>query len=202
MIHDQAAPSRRYVLTSGAVAAAGLVMATEHGFAQQLLPPTPACHDGDHPTLPEMEGPFFKPASPLRADLRASGMPGRPIELSGFILTRSCKPLANALIDLWQADDKGEYDNKGFRLRGHQFTDGKGRYAFRTIVPGLYPGRTRHFHVKVTAAAESPTLTTQFYFPDEPRNKEDDLFRPELVMQVATADDVMHARFDVLLAQR
>jgi protocatechuate 3,4-dioxygenase beta subunit len=69
-------------------------------------------------------------------------------------------------------------------------------------MPGLYPGRTRHFHLKVQAAAESPVLTTQLYFPDEPRNREDDLFRPELVMQVVASDDALRARFDVVLALR
>jgi hypothetical protein len=52
---------------------------------------------------------------------------------------------------LWQADDARNYNNKGFRLRGHIFTDAEGRYAFGTIMPGLDPGRTRHYHVKVQA---------------------------------------------------
>jgi protocatechuate 3,4-dioxygenase beta subunit len=194
--------SRRQILASGASAAAGLVLAADDGFSQQVLSPTPACHDGDKPTLPEIEGPFFKPASPLRGDLREPGIAGRPVELAGFVLTRACRPVAGALIELWHADDQGEYDNKGFRLRGHLFTDAKGSYAFKTIMPGLYPGRTRHFHVKVQAAAESPVLTTQLYFPNEPRNREDDFFHPELVMQVAPSDDALRARFDVVLASR
>ena len=45
-------------------------------------------------------------------------------------------------------------------------------------------------------------LTTQFYFPDEARNRSDPLFHPELVMQVAAADDAVRARFDVVLAIR
>jgi protocatechuate 3,4-dioxygenase beta subunit len=138
----------------------------------------------------------------LRGDLREPGLAGRPVELSGFVLTRACRPVAGALVDLWHADDQGEYDNKGFRLRGHQFADAKGRYAFKTILPGLYPGRTRHFHVKIQAAAESPVLTTQLYFPDEPRNREDDFFHPELVMRVAPSDDALQARFDIVLAMR
>ena len=194
--------SRRQILASGASAAAGLLLAADDGFSQATLPPTPACHDGDKPTLPEIEGPFFKPASPLRGDLREPGIAGRPVELAGFVLTRACRPVAGALIELWHADDQGEYDNKGFRLRGHLFTDAKGHYAFKTIMPGLYPGRTRHFHIKVQAAAESPVLTTQLYFPDEPRNQEDDLFRPELTMQVAASDDALRARFDLMLAMR
>jgi protocatechuate 3,4-dioxygenase beta subunit len=197
---DHKLASRRQILASGA--AAGLVLAADDALAQPLLSPTPACHDGDVPTRPEIEGPFFKPASPLRGDLREQGLAGRPVELSGFVLTRSCRPVAGALIDLWHADDQGDYDNKGFRLRGHQFADAKGRYAFKTILPGLYPGRTRHFHVKIQAAAESPVLTTQLYFPDEPRNREDDFFHPELVMRVVPSDDALQARFDVVLAMR
>jgi protocatechuate 3,4-dioxygenase beta subunit len=197
---DHKLASRRQILASGA--AAGLVLAADDALSQPLLAPTPACHDGDVPTRPEIEGPFFKPASPLRSDLREPGLTGRPVELAGFVLTRSCRPVAGALVDLWHADDQGDYDNKGFRLRGHQFADAKGRYAFKTILPGLYPGRTRHFHVKIQAAAESPVLTTQLYFPDEPRNREDDFFHPELVMQVAAADDALRARFDVVLAMR
>jgi protocatechuate 3,4-dioxygenase beta subunit len=193
-------PSRRGILATGAVAASGLVLVGHRGFAQQGLKPTPSCHDGDEPTLPEIEGPFFKPRSPKRSDLR-EGVAGRPAELSGLVLTRSCRPLAGVLVDLWQADDNGDYDNKGFRLRGHVFTDAAGRYAFHTIVPGLYPGRTRHYHVKVQAPRRH-LLTTQFYFPDEPYNAKDEYFHPELVMQVETTDDALQARFDVVLAMR
>jgi protocatechuate 3,4-dioxygenase beta subunit len=194
--------SRRQILATGASAAIGLVLAADDGLSQPALAPTPACHNGEMPTRPQIEGPFFKPSTPLRGDLREPGIAGRPVELAGYVLTRSCRPVAGALVELWHADDQGEYDNKGFRLRGHLFADAKGHYAFRTIMPGLYPGRTRHFHVKVQAAAESPVLTTQLYFPDEPRNQEDDLFRPELLMQVATSDDALLARFDVVLALR
>jgi protocatechuate 3,4-dioxygenase beta subunit len=110
------------------------------------------------------------------------------VDLSGFVLTRSCRPLPRTIVDLWQADEKGVYDNTGFRLRGHQFTDAEGRYLFRTIVPGAYQVRTAHFHVKV-AARERPVLTTQLYFPNEPKNLRDPLFRPELLMRVARRPD-------------
>jgi protocatechuate 3,4-dioxygenase beta subunit len=191
-------PSRRGILASAACT--GLVLAIDDGFAQSL-PPTPACHDGDEPTLPETEGPFFKPRSPQRSDLREPGLPGQSVELYGRVLTRACRPVAGAIVDLWQADDAGEYDNKGFRLRGHVFTDSEGRYTFRTIVPGLYPGRTRHFHAKIQAP-KGPLLTTQFYFPNEPGNHTDAFFHRELVMQVALAADALKARFDVVLAMR
>jgi protocatechuate 3,4-dioxygenase beta subunit len=195
---DQA-PSRRRILATGTFGLTALLLDAERGLAQQGLAPTPACHDGDEPTLPQTEGPFFKPRSPQRSDLREPGIEGQPVELSGHVLTRSCRQIPGALVDLWHADNVGEYDNTGFRLRGHVLTDSDGRFSFRTIMPGLYPGRTRHYHVRIQAPGRSPVLTTQFYFPDERRNRTDALFRRELVMQIAKADHALLARFDVVL---
>jgi protocatechuate 3,4-dioxygenase beta subunit len=204
MNHHDFLSRRRVILGS---ACSGLLLPPAHGALAQILPRapaqdlplTPACRDGDPPTPPEIEGPYFTPRSPLRSDLREPALPGRPVELSGVVLTRTCQPVANALVDLWHADDRGQYDNVGYRLRGHVFTDAQGRYAFRTIVPGPYPGRTRHYHVKVQAP-NRPVLTTQLYFPDDPQNRRDFFFHNELVMRVAAADDVLRARFDVVLA--
>jgi protocatechuate 3,4-dioxygenase beta subunit len=102
------------------------------------------------------------------------------------------------LLDFWQADDAGSYDNTGYRFRGHQFTDEGGRYELETVVPGLYPGRTRHIHVKVQAA-NGPVLTTQLYFPDEARNRTDGIFNPSLVMSIQNADDGQLASFDFVV---
>ena len=157
-------------------------------FAQSAAP-TPQCHDGDEATIRQTEGPYFKPSSPQRADLVEPDAKGRMIELNGQVLTRSCRRVERALVDLWHADEYGEYDNAGFRYRGHLFTDGEGRYRFRTILPALYPGRTRHYQIKVQAP-ERPVLTTQLYFPDEPANRRDGLFRRELVMRIAEAPSV------------
>ena len=114
------------------------------------------------------------------------------------MLTRNCQPVANALVDLWHADAAGEYDNRGFRGRGHHFTDAQGRYRFVTIVPARYPGRTRHYHVKVQAA-NGPVLTTQLYFPGEPGNARDSLFRRELLMSVTGGGPERAARFDFVI---
>lgn len=65
-------------------------------------------------------------------------------------------------------------------------------------MPGLYPGRTRHSHVKVQAPG-GPVLTTQLYFPDEPRNQTDRIFRPELLLDVQDGADGRQARFDFVL---
>jgi protocatechuate 3,4-dioxygenase beta subunit len=192
-------PIRRRLLAASALAVTGLVF---DDAAAQQLPATPQCKDGDEPTVRQTAGPFFKPSSPQRADLVEPSTKGRLVDLSGQVLTRSCRPVAGALLDLWHADEWGEYDNKGFRYRGHIFADGEGRYRFRTILPALYPGRTRHYHVKVQAPQQS-VLTTQLYFPaDEAANRRDGLFRRELLMRTADAGDGMSARFDFVVDVR
>jgi protocatechuate 3,4-dioxygenase beta subunit len=150
--------------------------------AQSQLQPTPACGDADDPTPAQTEGPFFKPSSPERVSLIESGITGTKLIVEGTVVTKSCKPVARALLDFWQCDDKGNYDNSGFRLRGHQFTDDQGRYRLETIVPAIYTGRTRHIHVKVQAANQ-PVLTTQLYFPNEPANQRDGIFDRDLVLE-------------------
>jgi len=178
-----------------AVAAAGRGAAA---FAQNELAPTPACHDADAPTVPEIEGPFYKARSPERSDLIETGTGTRLVELQGYVLTRNCRPVARVLLDLWHADQNGDYDNKGFRYRGHVFTDASGAYRFRTIMPAPYPGRTRHYHFKVLSVARQ-LLTTQLYFPNEPLNRRDDYFHPELLMRVADTGEALAARFDFVL---
>jgi len=190
-------PTRRVVLGAGVFAAGSLFMA-DGSVAQAPLAPTPACHDSDDVTVPQTEGPYFKPSSPERTELFEEGMAGQPIELVGFVLTPACKPLAGALLDFWQADDKGRYDNSGFRLRGHQFSDAEGRYRLRSIVPGLYPGRTRHIHVKVQPR-DGSVLTTQLYFPGEAKNRSDGLFRRDLQIRTAKNAGRLAGRFDFVL---
>ncbi|HMM91944.1 dioxygenase family protein [Bradyrhizobium sp.] len=191
-------PTRRSVLGAG-VFAAGSLLTIDAGMAEVPLSLTPACHDGDAVTLAQTEGPYFKPSSPERIELIEEGMAGQPIELAGFVLTRACRPLAGALLDFWQADDQGRYDNSGFRLRGHQFTDAEGRYRLRSVVPGLYPGRTRHIHVKVQPR-DGRVLTTQLYFPGEPVNRTDGLFRRELLMRTTRNAGALAGRFDFVVA--
>jgi protocatechuate 3,4-dioxygenase beta subunit len=162
------------------------------------LRPTPSCPGSPAPTARQTEGPYFKPDSPLRASLLEPGIVGTQIVVTGMVLSTTCQPIARALIDVWHADDRGGYDNTGFRLRGHQFTDDQGRYRLETIVPGVYVGRTRHFHVKVQPP-NRPVLTTQLYFPGEPGNASDPIFKRELVLRVRDVADGKTAAFDFVL---
>lgn len=147
------------------------------------LPPTPACGDDDDVTPAQTEGPYYTPDTPERTSFLEPGMVGTKMTVTGYVLTTNCQPVAQALIDFWHANDAGEYDNAGYTLRGHQFTEADGRYILETIMPGLYPGRTRHFHVKVQAPNQ-PILTTQLYFPGEAQNAGDGIFSSDLLMDV------------------
>lgn len=128
-------------------------------------------------------------------------MAGTKITLTGSVRNRDCRPIAGALLDFWQADDKGDYDNTGYRLRGHLFNDANGRYSIETILPGLYPGRTRHIHVKVSAPNHTP-LTTQLFFPNESRNQSDSIFDRALLVEMQDASIGKIATFDFVLDVR
>lgn len=193
-------PPRRAFLGAALVLPSAVILAGSRVQAQpRPLTPTPSCVDKGTPTPPQTAGPFFKPQSPRRTSLVEPGMAGTRLVVAGSVLATDCRPIPGALVDVWQADDRGDYDNAGFRLRGHQFADEQGRYRIETIVPGAYAGRTRHLHVRVQAPNQ-PVLTTQLYFPDEPGNQRDGIFRPELVMAVRDGQNPKTAAFDFVLA--
>lgn len=139
---------------------------TEDFFSQMgIILPAPACNS---PTQSQTEGPYYTPNTPERHSLMEEGMPGTRLILVGYVLDQNCQPLSNAWLDFWQADANGEYDNTGYRLRGHQFTDSQGRYYLETILPGLYSSRPiEHIHVKVQPEG-GEVVTSQLYFPARP----------------------------------
>ena len=164
------------------------------------LPTTPAVIDADDDPTPELtEGPYFTPNSPKRRSLLPAGAVGTRLTLTGRVLTTAGKPIPKALIDFWQADARGAYDNSGYRFRGHQLTNAKGQYALYTVVPGLYPGRTKHIHVKVQAPNE-PVLTTQLFGPGVAGNRSDGIFDTEcLVKRWRVSQGRRLATFDFVL---
>jgi protocatechuate 3,4-dioxygenase beta subunit len=164
----------------------------------QRLAPTPACFDDDDVTPPQTEGPFYTRNTPERTSLLEPGMGGTRLVLTGNVVDTACRPIPGALLDFWQADDRGVYDNVGFRLRGHQFADDAGAYRLETMVPAVYTGRTRHIHVKVQAPNQ-PVLTTQLYFPNVPQNATDWGYRPDLVVDLQAAGDGQAATFNFVL---
>ena len=148
---------------------------------------------------PELtEGPFFKANSPERASLLETNTAGTKLVITGTVYRTDCQPVAHALLDFWQADANGAYDNSGYILRGHQYTDANGRYQLTTIVPGLYTGRTEHVHVKVQAP-NGPVITTQLFFPGVPQNDSDGIFNPALLMVIQQGSDGEQGQYNFVV---
>jgi protocatechuate 3,4-dioxygenase beta subunit len=154
------------------------------------------------PTTPDILGPFWKDGAPERPDGRLCGPhEGKPLVVSGRVIDTNGNP-AEAVLDVWQADANGVYDNDGFQFRGKIKTalDDRGQvYVIRTIRPGDYkisdPGqpdefRCAHIHVKVTAPGFKP-LTTQLYFPDDKFNSTDHWFSESRVIRDGRFDFVL-----------
>ena len=178
---------------------------------RDALAPTPAIADDDPPpddagvcqiTADNIEGPFYKKGAPSRLVLASDSEPGERLIITGTVRDQTCKPIANAELDLWHANTKGEYDNEGFGLRGKLRADAKGRFAIKTIVPGRYLNgrryRPAHVHVKLRAA-DKQTLTTQLYFAGDPYNDGDDFIVSSLIMSHEVKDGARRAMFDFVL---
>jgi protocatechuate 3,4-dioxygenase beta subunit len=184
--------------TADGATSAGIPADAPDEALTEVLAATPECADDDDVTPAQTEGPYFTPNSPQRISLLENGMRGTRLTVTGRVLTTTCQAVARALVDFWQCDDGGAYDNRGYRLRGHQLTDAQGAYRLETIVPGLYPGRTRHIHVKVQAPNQR-VLTTQLYFPGEPGNRRDGIYNADLELDMKDDANGKVGLFDFVL---
>ena len=160
-------------------------------------PGGPDCTPGDS-LVEQTEGPYYVTGAPERTDI-TDGAPGTPLALTGYVLDSSCNGVPGATLEFWQADGNGNYDNSGFVLRGVQKTGADGSYSLATVIPGQYPGRTEHIHVKVTPPG-GPTYTTQLYLPDSPTNQQDRIYVAGMEIDVTSYDgSAMEATFDLVL---
>lgn len=150
-------------------------------------------------------GPYYKSGAPEQADICASGSGGgqRLIVSGGVLGMPDCAPLPGALVEVWQADERGDYtginsgrqDDPGCLLRASIRAGKDGRYSFATVFPGEYPGRPRHIHFRISSKGYA-TLVTQLYFGRERGIPE------QLVVAVKRDDkDVLQANFDIALAR-
>lgn len=135
---------------------------------------------GDCETTTDILGPFYRPDSPARNNLLIKGDPGTIIELSGMVKHKDCiTPHKKAKIELWHCSSKGVYDNTSneFFYRGTTYSDDKGQYLFKTILPVPYDigggsFRPAHFHIMITAEGYQ-SLVTQLYFSGDAHLTED-----------------------------
>lgn len=153
-------------------------------LAQACLGITPA----------QTEGPFYPISDQLDSDNDLTYVKdntktavGQQIYVSGVVTDGDCQPVANALVEIWQACHTGRYNHPAdpntaaidpdFQYFGRSVTNSKGEYIFKTIRPGVYPAapnwmRPAHIHVKVHVLGFEE-LTTQMYFSDDPLNAQD-----------------------------
>jgi protocatechuate 3,4-dioxygenase, beta subunit len=145
------------------------------------------------PTPPMTEGPFYPDRLPADRDADLATVAGRPeqaagrlLYVAGRVLDARGQPIASARIELWQANAHGRYINTrdsdasgpldpNFQGYGALATDAGGRYRIRTVLPGPYPGRTRHLHFNF--AGGRTKLTTQMFFEGERGNEDDGVYR-------------------------
>jgi protocatechuate 3,4-dioxygenase beta subunit len=145
-------------------------------------------------TPAQTEGPFYpiqdqadKDNDLTRVKGRTRSARGKVVILKGIVQDDQCRPVPNALVEIWQACASGKYNHPGdpntaeldpdFQYWGRAVTNAKGEYEFKTIRPGHYPAtntwmRPAHIHMKVHRRGFEE-LTTQVYFKDDPYNRGD-----------------------------
>lgn len=162
------------------------------------------------PTPQTTEGPFYPVRIPDDHDndlvkvehaVREAG--GEILHLSGRVTDVDGRPVAGAVVEIWQCDANGIYlhprqsgqarRDAGFQGFGRATADADGRFRFRTILPVPYSGRTPHIHAKVFRGG-AEVLTTQFYRAGFPQNAEDFLFTRMSAAEQQRASMVIHPR--------
>ena len=155
-------------------------------------------------TQRDMLGPYYLSDQPAQEDLCRAGK-GDRLTISGRVLgLPDCRPLAGALVEVWQADARGEYTLVGSGkpdpdclLRASVKADAGGRYRFRSIAPGVYPGRPRHIHYRVRHP-DYRELVTQLYFKGDAGLEG----AGELAIEVTRSDAGLSGMFDLVLAPK
>ena len=136
------------------------------------------------PTPSQTIGPFFAVGLVWAdgPDVVAAGTLGA-VRIGGRVLDGAGDPVADALVETWQADPAGRFAHpddprgpgaSGFRGFGRCATDAQGRWAVRTRKPGPLPApdggvEAPHLAVSVFARGLLGRLVTRIYFPDEPQ---------------------------------
>jgi catechol 1,2-dioxygenase len=209
LLQTGAAPT----LASGTLGDYALVLAQEPKAEPAV--PQPARWT---PTEDNILGPYHRAGAPFRGKVTPPLEPGTVMVISGRVWGHDTrKPLKNALLDIWQANATGRYDNDDpknppakdvFKNRCRLVTDETGYYEYETVHPGPYKigpsaWRPSHIHYLVRAPGYK-NLVTQLYFKGDPHNKTDDFIKESLIIEPrsvkvnGTAIEV--GVFDIVLA--
>ncbi|HJS63602.1 MAG TPA: hypothetical protein VJ767_01945 [Nitrososphaeraceae archaeon] len=156
-------------------------------------------------TVPTVQGPYYKEGAPIKEGKEFVGeMEGERLVVTGRVMSfLDCNPVNGAVLDFWQADSKGKYDNTDFNLRGKVISHENGNYTLDTVLPGSYSEgnitRPAHIHVKawIPENPGNPSLVSQLYFEGDPNM---DIFVKEpLIMKIIDKNGTKFANFDFVL---
>ncbi len=204
--------------SSGDMGAYGRYLEEVEPVAVQPAQP-PGAPEGDWtPTEDNILGPFHRPGAPFRGKVTPPLEPGLPLLIRGQVFGKDTRaPLSGAVLDIWQANARGRYDNDDpakppakdvFVNRTRLTTDELGRYEFETIHPGPYrigprAWRPPHIHFIVRHPGHK-TLVTQLYFRGDPHQADDAFIKDSLIIDLADvpvgADAYKSGAFRIVLA--
>jgi protocatechuate 3,4-dioxygenase beta subunit len=172
--------------------------------------------EGDSPTTTDILGPFYRPGAPMRNNIIPPGSTGSPLNLMGTILKEDGKtPLDNALIEIWQCDEKEHYDNTSdeYFCRGALKTGKDGRYYFKTIVPVPYKAnpdneeswRPAHIHIRVSSDRQQDLITQVYFKGDKYIDKDRSSSAPQAknrILEISkNADNENMVIFDIVMSK-
>ena len=120
------------------------------------------------PTFRDGGGPYYKAGAPFRNKIAPSKSNGEVLRMKGKVIKSDCvTPIANAVLDIWQANESGNYEDEWYR--GQVRTDNYGDYSFETVIPKGYGEgtgyRPPHLHFKVFVDGNE-VVTSQMFFPE------------------------------------
>lgn len=161
-------------------------------------------------TTADILGPFYKAGAPFRENIVPENSLGVRLLMEGTVFSNCDTPLQDALVEIWNADEEGDYDTSdAYLFRGSYKTDTDGVYRFETIIPGRYLNgntyRPSHIHVRISAPGHRE-LVSQVYFQDDPFIASDpwasDPKAEERILAVEKDEnDVDKVKFDIFLGK-
>jgi hydroxyquinol 1,2-dioxygenase len=197
---------QEFILFSDVTGTSMLVDAINHRFSSDATEST-------------VFGPFYRQGArelPMGASISLDGR-GEPTVVSGRVLSTDGTPIADALLDVWETDENGLYEQQDpeqpdMNLRGKFRTDSEGHYCFVGIKPvsyaipndgpvgqllralGRHPFRPAHIHLLVSAQGFAP-VTTHLFVKGDPYLDSDAVFgtKDSLVVDFVRCDNAEEA---------
>ncbi|HWC68521.1 MAG TPA: hypothetical protein VG478_10675 [Acidimicrobiales bacterium] len=161
---------------------------------EAALPAESPCTGAIDVTPRRSDGGHYRAGAPETDTLRQPGLEGTPLVIHGYVLFPDCRTVPDAVLDVWQADVEGGFDDSGWRLRGVFRADDAGRYRIETILPGSVDGDPPTVHIKAAEEIGGRIVTTQIYLAAPEAAP-----RAELAVDPTESGDGLAARFDLVI---